>query len=149
MIDPTFVDITDIEVATISPYPPTMEELEQKVARISNELTHLTNDRDYWQARALNYSNKILALETYIKDNFDYLDADVVRELTEMFDLAIMKEYDVEVTVRFTGTIEAPLGFDMDELENNLEAHLNVSHYADSMSGEFSEDSVEIDYREL
>jgi hypothetical protein len=143
MIDPS---MTTLEV---TPLPLDIQELEQKVARISNELTHLTNDRDYWQDRALNYSNKILALETYIKDNFDYLDADVVRELTEMFDLAIMKEYDVEVTVRFTGTIEAPLGFDMDELENNLDAHLNVSYYADSMSGEFSEDSVEIDYREL
>jgi hypothetical protein len=143
MIDPS---MTTLEV---TPLPSDIQELEQKVARISNELTHLTNDRDYWKCLANERSGKIGLLEEYIKDNFNYLDADVVNALTEMFDLEIMKEYDVEVTIRFTGTIEAPLGFDMDELENNLDAHLNVSYYADSMSGEFSEDSVEIDYREL
>jgi hypothetical protein len=143
MIDPS---MTTLEVA---PLPPDIQELEQRVARVSNELTHLTNDRDYWKSLANERSGKIGLLEEYIKDNFNYLDADVVNALTEMFDLEIMKEYDVEVTIRFTGTIEAPLGFDMDELENNLDATLNVSYYADPMSGEFSEDSVEIDYREL
>ena len=121
----------------------------QQIAQISNELTTMTNDRDYWKCLANERSGKIGLLEEFIKDNFNYLDADVVNALTEIFDLEIMKEYDVEVTVTFTGTLEVPLGFDMDELENNLDSTLNVSYYSDSISGEFSEEKMAIDYREL
>jgi len=38
MIDPSFTDVTDAEVATVSLYPPTMEELERNIAQLKNDL---------------------------------------------------------------------------------------------------------------
>ena len=144
MIDPSMTDI--------HPFPPTMQELERSVVdltaeinRLNAEIETLENDRAYWRDRYSTRGGQIENLESYLKDNFDYIDENVVQELVDIFALELTKDYDVEVTVKFSGTVTAPLNFDMDDLENHLNASLEVSYYAD-VEADFSEDNMEIDW---
>jgi hypothetical protein len=142
MIDPSFG-----EVATITPYPPTIQELEQKVTGLENELQSMTNDRNFWQTKAHERMAMIDNLENYVKENFDYIDENISQELVDIFGLEISRDYDVTVTVTFSGTVSVPLNFDMDDLENSLDARLEFSYYADG-TADFMEDRMEIDWSE-
>jgi hypothetical protein len=145
MIDPSF----DGEIATITSYPLAIQELEQKVAKISNDLTNMENDRNFWHEKAHKRILMINNLEQYVKEQYDYIDEDVTQSLVDIFDLKITKEYDVQVTVTFTGTVAAPLNFDMEELENALEATLDSSYYGNDIVVDFSEDNMDINWSEL
>jgi len=144
MIDPSF----DGEVATITPYPPTIQELETEISRLESELDAITSDRDFWQAKAHERKMMIDNLEEWIKEQHDYLDEDTVQSLADIFGLEITKEYDVQVTITFSGTVTAPLDYDMDDLENVLEARLDTSYYANDVVVDFMEDNMDIDWRE-
>ena len=144
MIDPSMTDI--------HPYPPTMQDLERSVVdltteinRLNAEIETLENDRAYWRDRDNTRVGQIDNLQLYLKDNFDYIDENVVQELVDIFALEITRDYEVEVTFKFSGTVTAPLNFDMDDLENHLNASLEVSYYAD-VEADFSEDNMEIDW---
>ena len=146
MIDPSMTDI--------HPYPPTMQELERTVEdlhveinRLNIQIENLETDRSYWRDRYNTRVGQIDNLQLYLKDNFDYIDENVVQELVDIFALEITRDYEVEVTVKFSGTVTAPLNFDMDDLENHLNASLEVSYYAD-VEADFSEDNMEIDRTE-
>lgn len=149
MIDPTFVDITDAEVAT-NPYNviASAEELERNIAQLKNDLEIAESRRSTYANMYTNLVEKVDELEGYIKENFAYIDEDVSQRLVEIFGLEITQEYDVQVTVTFTGTVAAPLNFDMDALENELEARLQVSYYANEIQADFMEDRMEIDWSE-
>jgi hypothetical protein len=146
MIDPGMTDI--------HPYPPTMQELERRVgesyteiSRLTSELEALTTDRDYWRGQTNNRQAQIDGLEEYLKENFGYIDENVVQSLVDIFSLTITKDYDVTITVTFSGIVTAPLNFDMDSLEDSLNASLDVSYYSD-LESDFSEDHMEIDWTE-
>ena len=146
MIDPSMTDI--------HPYPPTMQELELRVIELNTEINRLTSeiealqsDRDYWRGQTNNRQAQIDGLESYLKENFDYIDENVTQELVDIFSLTITKDYEVEITVKFSGTVSAPLNFDMDDLENHLNASLEASYYGD-VEADFSEDHMEIDWTE-
>jgi hypothetical protein len=133
MIDPSF--------DTLTVPAPSYDDLQSSLERI-------TQDRDFWQSKYHSLSDKVLELETYIKDNFSYIDEEVAQRLVEIFDLEITQEYDVQVTVTFTGTVNAPLNFDMDELEGELEANIQASIYSDIVNSDFMVDRMEIDWSE-
>ncbi len=146
MIDPSMTDI--------HPYPPTMQELEQRVGesyteikRLTSEVENLIIDRDYWRGQTNNRQAQIDGLESYLKENFDYIDENVTQELVDIFSLTITKDYDVTITVTFSGVVTAPLNFDMDSLEDSLNASLEASYYSD-LESDFSEDHMEIDWTE-
>ena len=142
MIDPSF----DNTPVTMTEYL-TVESLGTKVDQLNNSLDSMTADRDFWRGKALGYSDKIASLEEYIKDNFDYIDEDVSQSIVDIFGLSITKEYDVTVTVTFSGTVSAPLNYDMDSLDSDLSASLDVSSYGD-VESDFMEDKMEIDWTE-
>ncbi len=146
MIDPSMTDI--------HPYPPTMQELEQRVGesyteikRLTSEIEALQSERDYWRGETNNRQAQIDGLESYLKENFDYIDENVTQELVDIFSLTITKDYDVTITVTFSGVVTAPLNFDMDSLEDSLNASLEASYYSD-LESDFSEDHMEIDWTE-
>lgn len=144
MIDPSF----DGEVATITPYPPTIQELETEISRLESELEAITSDRAFWQGKAHERQAMIDNLEEWIKEQHDYLDEDTVQSLADIFGLEITKEYDVQITITFSGTVTAPLDYDMDDLENVLEARLDTPYYANDVVVDFMEDKMEIDWSE-
>jgi len=148
MIDPSFATAGDNGAAVITPYPPTIQELETEISRLTSELETITSDRDFWQGKAHERMAMIDHLEEYVKEQFNYIDEDVIQSLVDIFGLEVTKEYDVQVTVTFSGTVTAPLGYDMDELENALEARLDSSYYAGDVVVDFMEDSMDIDWTE-
>ena len=146
MIDPSMTDI--------HPYPPTMQELEQRVGqsyteikRLTSELETITTDRDFWRDKYNVRMGQIDSLEEYIKDQFDYIDENISQSIVDIFGFNITKDYDVTITVRFSGIVTAPLNFDMDRLEDSLNASLEASYYSD-LESDFSEDHMEIDWSE-
>jgi FtsZ-binding cell division protein ZapB len=148
MIDPSF------DTQTIHPYPPTMQELELRVQelntdinRLTSEVESLTTSRNYWQDRASNLQSKVDNLQEYVKDNFDYIDESVSQELVDIFGLEITKDYEVTVTVEFSGTVSVPLNYDIDGLEDSLNASLEFSYYEDG-EADFMEDRMTIDWTE-
>jgi hypothetical protein len=146
MIDPSFDTLTPEK---IHPFPPTMQELEQRYRDLEKKLTDMENDRNFWQGKAHERQLMIDNLEEYVKDQFDYIDENISQSLVDIFGLTITKEYDVQVTVTFSGTLSAPLDYDMDELENALEARLDTSYYSPSdLVIDLSEDSMDIDWTE-
>jgi hypothetical protein len=131
-----------------------MQELEQRVGesyteikRLTSEVENLIIDRDYWRGQTNNRQAQIDGLESYLKENFDYIDENVTQELVDIFSLTITKDYDVTITVTFSGVVTAPLNFDMDSLEDSLNASLEASYYSD-LESDFSEDHMEIDWTE-
>jgi hypothetical protein len=131
-----------------------MQELEQRVGesyteikRLTSEVENLIIDRDYWRGQTNNRQAQIDGLEEYLKENFDYIDENVVQSLVDIFSLTITKEYDVEITVTFSGTVSVPLNYDMDNLENDLNASLEATYYSD-IESDFSEDRMDIDWTE-
>jgi hypothetical protein len=145
MIDPSF-DTQIVE--TVPPFPPTMQELETKIDQLSNALASMTADRDFWQARAHEKQMMIDNLEEYVKEQYDYIDEEISQSLVDIFGLSITKDYDVTVTVTFSGTVSVPLNYDMDSLENDLSASLESHYYSGDVEADFSEDRMEIDWSE-
>ena len=143
MIDPSF----DTAPVTMTEYV-TVEKLEAKVDQLNNSLASMTADRDFWQTKAHERMIMIDNLEEWIKEQQPYLDEDTVQSLVDIFGLELTKEYDVQVTVTFSGTVTAPMGYDMDALENALEARLDTPYYSHDVIVDFSEDSMDIDWTE-
>jgi outer membrane murein-binding lipoprotein Lpp len=145
MIDPSF-DTQTVEI--VPPFPPTMQELETKIDQLNNALASMTADRDFWQARAHDRQMMIDNLESYVKEQYDYIDEEISQSLVDIFGLSISKDYDVTVTVTFSGTVSVPLNYDMDNLENDLNASLESHYYSADIEADFSEDRMEIDWSE-
>ena len=139
MIDPSMTDI--------HPFPPTMQELEQKYRDLEKQIAFMESDRNFWQGKAHEKQSMIDNLEQYIKDQFDYIDENISQSIVDIFGFNITKDYDVTITVTFSGVVTAPLNFDMDSLEDSLNASLDVSYYSD-LESDFSEDHMEIDWTE-
>jgi hypothetical protein len=142
MIDPSF----DTAPVTMTEYV-TVEKLETKIDQLNNALASMTSDRDYWQARAHDRQMMIDNLEEYVKDQFDYIDEEISQSLVDIFGLSISKDYDVTVTVTFSGTVSVPLNYDMDDLEDSLNASLEFSYHEDG-DADFMENKMEIDWSE-
>lgn len=145
MIDPSMDTLTEY---------PTVEKLEYKVLELNTEINRLnselegaTGDRDFWRDKYNARMTQIDSLEAYIKENFDYIDENVSQEIVDIFGFNITKDYDVTITVTFSGTVSVPLNYDMDNLENDLSASLEATYYSD-VESDFMEDRMEIDWTE-
>ena len=56
----------------------------------------------------------------------------------------------VEITVRFSGNVTVPMDYDIDDLENELQADLSKQYYGNhSVELDFMEDGMEISYEEV
>ncbi len=145
MIDPSFVDITDEELSSLTPYSPTIQELEDKVAGLEKQLNIAKSNHEFNTKRLCHRDAQVGQLEDWLKENFDYIDADHANTLVEMFDLSITQDYEVIITARFSGIVSVPLGYDIDELENDLSISLDTHHYGNSdVVFDVSEDGVDI-----
>ncbi len=140
MIDPSMTNI--------HPYPPTMQELEAEVKRLTLEREAMENDRNFWQGKAHEKQSMIDNLEEYVKDQYGYIDENISQSIVDIFGFNITKDYDVTITVTFSGTVSVPLNYDMDNLENDLNASLESHYYSADVEADFMEDRMEIDWSE-
>jgi hypothetical protein len=148
MIDPSF----DGEIATITSYPPTMQELERKIVdmqanidTLESKLWDMTASMEYHRLDATRYSNYINSFENALKENSWDFDADTMNDLASYFDINLEREYTVDITVRFSGTVTIPIDYDIDNLENDLNASIVINPYGNSeLCGDFGEDEMNI-----
>lgn len=136
--------------ATTEVYDPVAKnvELQDKIVDLEKRLDTANSNWEFSRTRIMEYANKVERLETFIKDNHSFMDDDHVTEICEIFDIVLSQDYDVTVTVTFSGTVSVPLGYDMDNLENDLRAELSAS-YGNDVEADLYEDSMDIDYTEV
>ena len=150
MIDPSFVDITDEELAQgnpfIAPYPPTP--LEEQIADLQRQLDQKTADHKYVVERNQVLTRQINSFEGALKNNEWDFDFDTLSDLASYFDLSLEKEYDVTITVRWSGTVSAPMDYDMDDIENILDISLDTGYGGAALTVDVYQDDFDIDYTE-
>jgi len=123
-------------------------DLETEINRLNSELENITADRDFWRDKNHECIRMIDNLEQYIKDQFDYIDENISQSIVDIFGFNITKDYDVTITVTFSGTVSVPLNYDMDSLENDLNASLVAHYYSADVEADFMEDRMDIDWSE-
>ena len=142
MIDPSFDTV-------VHPYPPTMKELEEKYRDLENKLSLKTQSWEFASSQLQRRVAQIESFENALKHNGWDFDNDTLSDLAGYFDITLDREFDVTITVTFSGTVTAPMDYDMDDLENDLQATIDTHHYGNSdVVVDLSEDNMEIDYRE-
>jgi hypothetical protein len=150
MIDPSFVDITDEELAQKSPYPMTMQELEVKYRDLENKLAMKTQQWEFAGEQVRKYASQVDSFESALKRNEWDFDGDTLIDLASYFDITLEREYMVEITVKFSGNVTVPMDYDIDDLENELSAEITKSYYGDAnVEVDFTEEGMEISYEEV
>lgn len=153
MIDPSFVDITDEELAQgnpfIAPYPPTVRELEEKIANLEASLGQKNTNWEFASAQLQKRVAQIESFEGALKNNEWDFDFDTLADLASYFDIALEKEYDVTITVRWSGTVSAPMDYDMDDIENILDISLDTGYGGAALTVDVYQDEFDIDYNEV
>ena len=147
MIDPSF-DTNTPTMESVENFL-TRNELEAKVADLENKLSLKTQNWEFASSQLQLRVAQIESFEGALKNNEWDFDSETLSDLAGYFDIALERDYDVTITVTFTGTVSAPMDYDMDDLENDLQATIDTHHYGNSdVVVDLSEDSMEIDYRE-
>ena len=148
MIDPSFVDITDKELAT--PYPMTMQELEIKYRDLEQALARKTEQWEYASTQLQRRVAQIESFEEALKHNGWDFDSATLEDLAGYFDITLQREYMVEITVKFSGNVTVPMDYDIDDLENELQADLSKGYYSNhSVEIDFTEEGMEISVEEV
>lgn len=154
MIDPSFADITDEELSRpngfVVPYPPTMQELEERLNNL--QIIHDKNleSLEFTRERIQKFSAQIDAFEEALKFNGWDFDAETLNDLASYFDITLQREYMVEITVRFSGNVTVPMDYDIDDLENELNAEISKGYYSNSsVEIDFMEEEMDISYEEV
>lgn len=138
MIDPSFDTV-------VTPHPPTVAESVSIRVDLETKLYDMTYSMEYHRADATRYSNYINSFENALKDNRWDFDAATLRDLASYFDISLEREHNVEVTVRFSGTVSIPIDYDIDNLENDLNASIVINPYGNGeLCGDFGEDEMDI-----
>ena len=138
MIDPSFDTV-------VTPNPPTMQESVSIRVDLETKLNDMTYSMEYNRADATRYSNYINSFENALKDNSWDFDGDTLKDLAYYFDITLEREHNVEITVRFSGTVSIPIDYDIDNLENDLNASIVINPYGNGeLCGDFGEDEMDI-----
>lgn len=127
----------------VTPYP--LSPLEEKVIKLQDDLRRMTADRSFWQKHFEERENQIKELEEYVNKCAVNMDEETFQRLVEIFDLKPTREYDVQVTVTFVGTVTVPVNYVMANLDQDLDARLEFS---EDGTRYFMEDKMEINWHE-
>ena len=72
---------------------------------------------------------KVIIFEAFDGDDFD---KDVVTNIAEALEIVLTREEEVDITVKFSGTVTVPLGFDIEsDLEEYLDFKVKVNNHND------------------
>ena len=143
MIDPSFDTV-------VHPYPPTMQELEVKYRELENKLSSKTQQYEYTVEQLRKRMAQIESFEEALKFNGWDFDSATLDDLAGYFDITLQREYMVEITVKFSGNVTVPMDYDIDDLENELQADLSKGYYSNhSVEIDFTEEGMEISVEEV
>jgi hypothetical protein len=148
MIDPSF-DTATPTMESVDNFL-TRNELESKVADLENKLSLKTQSWEHVSTQLQQRVAQIESFENELKANPWDFDGETLNDLARFFDITLEREYMVEVTVKFSGSVTVPMDYDIDDLENDLNAELTQSYYANSsVTVDFMEEDMEISYEEI
>ena len=143
MIDPSFDTV-------VHPYPPTMKELEEKYRELEKALQRKTEQWEFASSQLQKRVAQIESFENELKNNPWDFDNETLSDLASYFDITLEREYSVEITVRFSGNVTVPMDYDIDDLENDLQAEISKGYYSNSsVEIDFMEEEMEISYEEV
>ena len=142
MIDPSF------DTVTVDERYPTVEALQRKVDDLENKLSLKTQQWEFAGEALRNHAAQIARFEEALKHNEWDFDSDTLESLADFFDIELEREYDVTITVRWSGTVTAPMNFDMDEIENYLDIRIDTDYRTSDATIDLYQDDFEIDYTE-
>lgn len=151
MIDPSMTNML-LESPDAISLPMALDKIrarDEKIADLENKLSLKTQSWEFTSSQLQRRVAQIESFEGALKHNEWDFDSDTLQSLADFFDITLEREFDVTITVTFSGTVSAPMDYDMDNLENDLQATIDTHHYGNSdVVVDLSEDSMEIDYRE-
>lgn len=143
MIDPSFDTV-------VAPYPMTMQELEVKYRELEQALQRKTESWEFASSQLQKRVAQIEAFEDELKNNPWDFDSATLEDLAGYFDITLQREYMVEITVRFSGNVTVPMDYDIDDLENELNAEISKGYYSNSsVEIDFMEEEMDISYEEV
>lgn len=121
----------------VSPYPPTMQELERKVEDLEIQIASLRS------LRSLHESNLGRLRDYLIAEMRDSdLDEDAAANIADIMHISLTKEYYFSVTVRFSGTVMAGPNDDVEDMISNMQYDMLDSYHTDV---DFQLDDVSVD----
>ena len=143
MIDPSF---DTAQVAT----PFTTTDLMQiQMDNLQKSLAQKTQDWEFVRQELTTARHQIYELEDFLKANYSDMDESLAEQIAAIFNIKLEREYFVTITATFTGTVTAPIDYDMDDLENDIQASITNGYYGNSdVDIDVSEDSMDIDWTE-
>lgn len=112
------------------------------VADLSNDLTALQNKMMFVEKAFANRDRQFgeaKDLLTELIENEEISDEDAVKKLVEIFDIEILREVEFSITVELTGTLQLPIGAELDEYSFNVD---NLSY--DGQDVDFSHENTDI-----
>ena len=143
MIDPS---MDTAQIAT--PYA-TIDYMQIEMDKLKKDLDQKTQNYDFVRDQLTQVRNQVAELEDYLKANYSDMDEGHWEQIADIFNIQLEREYFVTITATFTGTVTAPIDYDMDDLENDLQATIDTHHYGNSsVYVDLSEDRMEIDWEE-
>lgn len=143
MIDPSF-DTVETEARVT-----THDLLQIQYAEIQKSLEQKIKDHEYVSGELRRRVNQINSFEGALKNNEWDFDHETLSDLAGYFDIELSREYDVTITVRFSGTVTAPMNFDMDEIENFLDIRIDTDYRTSDAIIDLYQDEFDIDYNEV
>lgn len=110
--------------------------------RLNTELTSVNNKMAYVERAFANrdrqYTNGRAIIEEMITEG-EIENEDYIKQLIEIFNIEILKEVQFTLTVEISGTVEIPLGTELDEFSFNVDS---ISY--DGQDVDFSQDNIDI-----
>ena len=143
MIDPSF---DTAQVAT--PYA-TIDYMQIEMDKLKKDLEQKTQNYDFVRDQLTQVRYQVAELEDYLKANYSDMDEGHWEQIASIFGIQLEREYFVTITATFSGTVTAPIDYDMDDLENDLQATIDTHHYGNSdVYVDLAEDRMDIDWQE-
>ena len=120
---------------------PSFTELHEEIKMLKRQLEYAVGAKNV-------LSDQITNFEQHLKDNPWGIDDFALAELADIFDIHLTKEYDVEITVRFTGQIQVPHDFDMNDLDQYITASMDFYGDMDISNDYLEESDISVDWSE-
>ena len=140
MIDPSF------DTASITYPPPALIEIN---ADLQKQLDTATRNHEFVSDQLRKRVAQVESFEGALKNNEWDFDFETLSDLAGYFDIELNREYDVTITVRWSGTVTAPMHFDMDEIENFLDIRIDTDYRTSDAIIDLYQDEFDIDYNEV
>ena len=149
MIDPSFDTLASPSTVETEARVTTHDLLQIQYAELQKALEQKIKDHEFVRDQLQRHVNQVSSFEGALKNNEWDFDFETLSDLAGYFDIELNREYDVTITVRWSGTVTAPMHFDMEEIENFLDIRIDTDYRTSDAIIDLYQDEFDIDYNEV